>query len=62
MVKTTVTFEFETKEIAEVFVQWFCNIGEQEYWHEEECDRPVANNFNYDWTALKVTGVTLDED
>ena len=40
----TVTFTFETKEVLEDFLAWFCDGGGEQGWHS---DGPEYPNFDY---------------
>ena len=56
----TVTIEFDDDKVAEGFIGWMCNSGEQIYWQDQEDnDEPMAN-FKYDFKTLEVKAPTMD--
>jgi len=58
---TKVTFEFPTEELAQVFAEWFDNIGEENYFEEGDYDREVVSRFSGDYENLVFIGEVLDE-
>jgi len=56
--KTVVSIEFDNKIIADHFLNWLCESGEQDYWQwqevteEKECGDITAVIFSYDFKKL----------
>lgn len=48
----------EEREMAEEFLGWLSNSGEQQYWEAIECNalegEPMITSFNYDFKKLEV--------
>lgn len=52
-----VKIKFETEEMAEGFMNWFCNSGEQDYFITmDDIMQPGANNFDYDFNKNEIVG------
>lgn len=57
-----VKFEFDDDKVAEDFLSWMCNQGEQTYWQDQEDRGEPMASFKYDFDTLEVQANEMEKE